>query len=74
MSAQILGCVSHNDQESFCHHSEAGTYAANHLGMWMLQRSAHQNGCWYVQLHIRGVCITGLAVQDDFGALQMVVA
>lgn len=72
MGAQILGSVSHVDSMPYCIHSRAGEYAATHLGNWSLQRLPHQRGCWYVQLHIRGMCVTAHAVQDDFGDLQMV--
>jgi hypothetical protein len=80
MSAYILGLgsVSHEDAKlGTTYHSKvsdggAGLYAAGHLGTWMLQRQPHQRGLWYVQLHIRGMCVCGYAVQDDFGALQFV--
>ena len=72
MSAIILGAVSHADKPNVTYHSSDGTYAAGRLGTWALQRFPHQRGCWYVQLHIRGMCVTGYAVQDDFGDLQMV--
>lgn len=72
MSASILGSVSHKDQVPGSRHATVGTFATSHLGNWMLQRAPHQRGCWYVQVHLRGLFVQGLAVQDDFGALQMV--
>lgn len=74
MSATILGAVSHQDNARATYHSKNDTYAAGQLGTWALQRLPHQRGCWHVQLHIRGMCVTGYAVQDDFGDLQMVQA
>ena len=73
MSATILGSVSHEDTPKGTYHSRSdNTYAQGQLGGWSLQRMPHQRGRWYVQLHIRGMCVTGYAVQDDFGDLQMV--
>lgn len=72
MSAEILGSVSHDDMEPYSTTHPTTCHGSSHLGMWFLQRMPHQRGCWYVQLHIRGLCVTAHAVQDDFGALQMV--
>lgn len=74
MSAVILGAVSHarDGCADLAVHPKDSDYACNGLGMWMLQRLPHQQGRWCVQLHIRGLCVDGLAVQDDFGNLQMV--
>lgn len=62
-AAGIPGNTFHGDDNGF-----------NGLGMWMLQRLDHQRGRWYVQLYLRGLCICGYAVQDDFGNLQFVEA
>jgi len=72
MSAMILGSVSHEDCKPCAFHAAASTYAGGHLGSWSLQRLPHQNGRWYVSIHIRGLFVSCLAVQDDFGDLQMV--
>lgn len=76
MSANILGAGTHDRDgiPGYTAHPEGGTFTANGLGVWMLQRLPHQQGRWYVQLHIRGLCVDGLAVQDDFGSLQMVAS
>lgn len=75
MSAVILGAATH-DRDGIAGQDvqphDGSTYTANGLGIWMLQRLPHQQGRWYVQLHIRGMCVDGLAVQDDYGTLQMV--
>jgi hypothetical protein len=77
MSAQIIdapairnsdGCVSQT-----VHHGTT-TFACNNLATWMLQRYPHQRGRWYVSLFVRGLCVSALAVQDDFGNLQLVEA
>ncbi|MDQ0082898.1 hypothetical protein J2W35_003257 [Variovorax boronicumulans] len=64
--------MSHEDMEPYSTTNERHCHGTSHLGSWHLQRMPHQRGCWYVQFHIRGMCVTGYAVQDDFGALQMV--
>lgn len=76
MTADIINADSIRDSDGCVHGTSqgVGTYACNALGMWMLQRSPHQRGCWYVSLFLRGLCVSGLAVQDDFGNLQFVEA
>jgi hypothetical protein len=74
MSAQIINADSIRASDGCVTGTAHGdsTYACNRLGVWMLQRHGHQRGCWYVALYIRGLAVCGLAVQDDFGNLQMV--
>lgn len=72
MSAEILGSVSHDDMKPYSRSHADLCHGSSHLGSWHLQRMPQQQGRWYVQLHIRGLCVCGYAVQDDFGALQMV--
>lgn len=72
MSAGILGSVSHDDLPNVVFHAGKDTFACGPLGSWALQRLPHQLGCWHVSLNIRGLSVACLAVQDDFGALQMV--
>lgn len=72
MSAYIVGGYSHQDLMNRVTHYPHANLAIGPLGSWSLQRLPHQRGCWYVDLHIRGMLVMGRAVQDDFGDLQMV--
>ncbi|WP_418131432.1 hypothetical protein [Variovorax sp. 278MFTsu5.1] len=72
MSARIVGSFSHGDDEPRTAHSAKLAIGASRLGLWMLQRQPEQGGRWHVQINIHGLLVFGLAVQDDFGSLQMV--
>lgn len=76
MSTDIINADCIRDSDGIAGNCVHGndTYGCNGLGMWMLQRQPHQRGCWHVSLFIRGLSVTALAVQDDFGNLQMVSA
>jgi hypothetical protein len=78
MSTHIFNTVGDREKDgcsSATRHLEARCYAYNNLAVWhMNQYHGPGFGMWKVCVYLRGLVVCGLAVQDDFGNLQMVEA